>query len=51
MFVSMRSDIYEVPICMELHYWPEPMKDVRCHVREGFDGSFKFQIIGVEHCV
>jgi hypothetical protein len=51
MFISARSDIYEMPICAELHKWPEPMQCIRCHAREGFNGPLQLQIIGVEHHV
>jgi hypothetical protein len=47
-FVSTCSDLDEVPICVEIHDWHEPMKCVQCHAREGFNGPLQLQIIGVE---
>jgi hypothetical protein len=40
-FVSMCSDINEMPICAELRKGPEPMYGTRGHAREGFNGPIE----------
>jgi hypothetical protein len=49
--VSVHSDVNEVPVCMELCDWSEPMKCIWHHVREGFNGPLQLQVVGVEHCI
>jgi hypothetical protein len=48
---STHNDIDEVPVCVELRKWPEPMQCIQRHVRERLNGPLQLQIIGVEHRV
>jgi hypothetical protein len=43
MLVSMRNDINKMTIYAELCYWPEPVKGVRCHTREGINALFGYR--------
>jgi hypothetical protein len=41
MFVPMRSDVNEMPICVELRKWPELAQRIRCHAREILNGPLQ----------
>jgi hypothetical protein len=51
MFVSSRSDINKMSICVELHKWFEPVQGIWCHERVRLNSPIQMQVIGVEHCV
>jgi hypothetical protein len=41
LFIPTCSDVNEMPICAELHKWPELVKGIRCHARERFNGPLQ----------
>jgi hypothetical protein len=49
MFVSMRSDINKMSLCVELQKWSEHVKGVRCHTRERLNSPLQLQVVGLEH--